>query len=215
LTMDNNENPSFYTHHKYGLMVEYRYYQEVVPSTGTDLGILMLHQGSEYDSEANTITLQPKRPRVARITRLVRDSSGAIKPQGRVARLKPGTLVKFSTEPHKFDLENLKPVGNPLRTPLPVIDASEYAEAKTDYGLEKRKKQMERFEAAQNGDKKSEAEAVETVAEAATKLGDDGLWACRQDGGWLLIDEACKLVETPIFFDKREELDEHVAELRN
>jgi len=210
LTMEDNI-PSWYTKGKYGLLVDYRYFAEIEHSANADLGVLMLHQGSEYDSEQETITLQPKRARMTRVDRMTLQG-GAYKAQKRVAHLKVGRLVKFGQEPHRFDLANLRPVGNPLQSPLPVIDASQYAKAKADWGLERRKLEMERFEAKLAGQKPAEEIETTVVADVATPLG-EGLWACRQgDGSWLLIDEEARF--EPQYFASREEMDAQLPELR-
>jgi len=209
--MDNDTNTPFYTRNQYGLLVTHRYFREVVPSTGTDLGVLMVHQGSEYDESDSTVTLQPKKARIARITRLVRDATGAVRPAPRSARLKPGSLVKFGQEPHRFDLANLEPVGNPLKTPLPIIDASAYAEAKALHGLERKMKAMERFENARTGAEK--VESTETVADVATDLG-NGFWACMSpEGGLMLVDEQARI--EPRVFETREQLEAAVLELQD
>jgi len=187
--MDNNDK-SFYTMVAFGLLLTHRYFQEIVPSTGADLGVLMLHQGSEYDESTGTITLQPKRARIARVPRLVRDATGAVRPMSRQSRLKPGSLIKFGHQPHGFDLSNLRPVGSPLATPLPVLDASAYADAKAVHGLTRKGDAMERFQAARSGAQKEET--TEVVADSFLEI-ETGVWAYRgEDGTWTVADAAAR-----------------------
>lgn len=210
--MDNNSNTSFYSIQSIGVALDFRYFTEIVPSTGTDLGVLMLHQGSEFDSLEGTITLQPRKARAVRAQRLVRDASGSIRPVSKTSRIKPGRLIKFDAEPHGFSLDNLKPYGNPLKSPLLIAETTEWADMRAQHALQKKQdsmhKAMERMGMVEST----------TVDDATEDLGlaqplGGGLWSCRQDdGSWLLIDEGAKF--EPKMFESREALDAGVTELR-
>jgi len=189
--MDNNE--SFFTKVDFGILLTHRYFQEIVPSTGADLGVLMLHQGSEYDERLKTITLQPKRARIARVSRPVRDHTGAFKAVvGSPKSIRPGTLIKFGAQPHNFDLSNLRPVGSPLATPLPVLDATLYSEAKAHHGLARKAAAMQRLQDAMSGAAPKKEEAGEALAETCFQVEAD-IWAYRsEDGTWTILDGAAR-----------------------
>jgi hypothetical protein len=210
--MDKANHTSFYSIQRIGVVVDFRYFTEITPSIGVDLGILMLHQGSEFDSMEGTITLQPRKGRAVRAQRLVRDASGSIRPVSKTSRVKPGRLIKFDAEPHGFSLDNLKPYGTPLKSPLLIAETTEWADMRAQHALQKKQASMHKAM-----ERMGMVESTEQVDDATEDLGlaqplGNGLWACRQDGGWLLIDEGARF--EPKMFESREALDAGVTELR-